>query len=125
MAGRLSCAFKEKEYFDYLMLKFSTPEEIFGPIDIKELKEGNYIRKTEKYLPTADFAFLDEIWKSNPAILNTLLTIINEKKFRNGNEMFDVPLKGLIGASNETPPKNEGLEALWDRFVVRLEILPL
>ncbi|MFZ4855943.1 MAG: AAA family ATPase [Desulfuromonadaceae bacterium] len=122
MARRLSCAFKDKEYFEYLMQKFSTPEEIFGPIDIVKLKVGSYYRKTENYLPKADFAFLDEIWKSNSAILNTLLTIINEKKFRNGDDDPNVPLKALIGASNETPKADEGLEALWDRFIVRLYV---
>ena len=76
-------------------------------------------------MPEADFAFLDEIWKSNPDILNTLLTIINEKKFKNGNEVKDVPLKVLFSASNETPPENQGLEALYDRFLVRLLVEPL
>lgn len=125
MARRLSCAFKDSKHFEYLMQKFSTPEEIFGPIDIAELKQGNYKRKTEGYLPTADFAFLDEVWKSNPAILNTLLTITNEKTFRNGDKVEKTPLKALIGASNELPQSGQGLEALWDRFVVRLEVLPM
>jgi len=125
MARRISCAFTDSRHFEYLMQKFSTPEEIFGPIDIAQLKQGNYVRKIKGYLPEADFAFLDERWKSNPPILNTLLTITNEKIFRNGDRIEKVPLKGLIGASNETPPKGEGLEALWDRFVVRLEVPPL
>lgn len=125
ISRRLSCAFKMDNYFEYLMQRFSTPEEVFGPVSISELKQDNYIRKTEKFLPTADFAFLDEIWKSSPAILNTLLTIINEKLFRNGLEVEKVPLKVLISASNETPPPNQGLEALYDRFLIRLFVPPM
>ena len=122
IARRVSLAFKDSEFFSYLMQKFSTPEEIFGPYSIKELRDDKLIRKTEKYLPTADFAFLDEIWKSSPAILNTLLTIINEKIFRNGDEDIKVPLKGIITASNEFPPENQGLEALYDRMIFRCNV---
>ena len=125
ISRRLSKVFKTKNYFEYLMQKFSTPEEVFGPISLTELKKDNYVRKTEGYLPTVEFAFLDEIWKSSPAILNTLLTIINEKTFKNGSKIEQVPLKVLISASNETPPKNQGLEALHDRFLTRLLVSPM
>ena len=125
ISRRLAKVFKSENYFEYLMQKFSTPDEVFGPVSIKELKNDNYIRKTDGYLPTAQFAFLDEIWKSSPAILNTLLTVINEKKFKNGKALLDVPLKVLISASNETPPKGQGLEALYDRFLTRLYVPPL
>lgn len=124
ISRRLSKAFKTENYFEYLMQKFSTPEEVFGPISISQLKQDNYIRKTSGYLPTCEFAFLDEIWKSSPAILNTLLTIINEKIYKNGNNIENVPLKVLISASNETPPHNQGLEALYDRFLTRLYVPP-
>ncbi|KAA8707764.1 BspA family leucine-rich repeat surface protein [Helicobacter canis] len=112
-------------FFAYLMNRFSTPEEIFGPIDIAELKQNRLTRSIQGYLPTAHFAFLDEIWKSSPAILNTLLTIINEKIYRDGNMDIKVPLKGLVCASNEFPAPNQGLEALYDRLIVRLKVLPV
>lgn len=125
VAKRVSYAFKDSKYFGYLMQRFSSPEDIFGPVSLEELKNDKYIRKIKGYLPDSDFAFLDEIWKSSPAILNTLLTIINERVFKNGYEEIKVPLKGLISASNETPPANQGLEALYDRFITRLTVYPL
>ena len=125
IARRLSHAFETSSYFEYLMHRFSTPEEVFGPVSITELKKDNFVRKTEGFLPQSDFAFLDEIWKSSPSILNTLLTIINEKSFRNGAEIEKAPLKALIAASNETPPPEQGLEALYDRFLVRLDVSPM
>ena len=125
IARRLSHAFETNSYFEYLMHRFSTPEEVFGPVSITELKKDNFLRKTEGFLPKSDFAFLDEIWKSSPSILNTLLTIINEKLFRNGTDVKPAPLKALIAASNETPPPGQGLEALYDRFLVRLNVPPI
>lgn len=125
ISRRIANAFDSPSYFECLMNRFSTPEELFGPVSIKELKEDRYIRKTDKYLPTAEFAFLDEIWKSSPAILNALLTLINEGIFRNGQELVKTPLKALIAASNETPEPNQGLDALYDRFIVRLMVGPI
>ncbi|WP_217358606.1 AAA family ATPase [Ruegeria arenilitoris] len=125
ISRRIASAFERPDYFEYLMNRFSTPEEVFGPVSIKDLKADRYTRKTENYLPTAEFAFLDEIWKSSPAILNTLLTLVNEHIFRNGTKVESAPLKALIAASNETPEPNQGLEALFDRFIVRLLVGPI
>ena len=129
LARRLKSAFADcqesSKYFEYLMQKFSTPDELFGPVSIEALREDRYERKTEGFLPSAHFAFLDEIWKSGPGILNTLLTLINEKLFRNGTKTEKVPLKALIAASNETPQSGQGLEALYDRFVVRMYVPPM
>lgn len=108
------------KFFDYLMSRFSQPDELFGPVSIKQLKDDNYERKTEYYLPKAQFAFLDEIWKANPAIQNALLTILNEHLFRNGKNLISVPLIGFVSASNELPTAGQGLEAIFDRFLIRL-----
>lgn len=109
----------EKDYFEYMLTRFTEPSEILGAIDIKELREGAYIRRIEGKLPTARMSFLDEIFKSNSAILNILLTIINEKKFYQEGKPVPVPLRVLFAATNEIPEQGE-LAALKDRFVLKI-----
>ncbi len=115
---------KQDEYFEYMLTKFTEPSEIMGPVDIQELKSGKYIRKIEGHLPTAKVVFLDEIFKANSAILNVLLTVINERKFYQEGRPISVPLISMFAASNEIPAFGE-FDALKDRFVIKAETLPV
>jgi MoxR-like ATPase len=108
----------DARYFEYLLTRFSEPNEIFGPIDIKAFREGTYVRRVEAMLPDADIVFLDEIFKSNSAILNSLLSILNERRFFTGSASIKVPLSSLYGATNEVP-NDDALGAVFDRFLVR------
>ena len=109
----------DARYFEYLLTRFTEPNEIFGPVDIKEFREGRYARRTENMLPEAEVVFLDEIFKSNSAILNSLLTVLNERRFASGPQMVRVPLISVFGASNEVP-NDDNLAAMFDRFLVRV-----
>jgi MoxR-like ATPase len=107
-------------HFEWLLTKFSTPEELFGPISFKGMENDEYRRITSGKLPEAETAFLDEIFKANSAILNALLSIVNERVFHNNGSSLQCPLISVIGASNELPEKEaEGLDALFDRFMLR------
>ncbi len=114
----------DEDYFEYMLTRFTEPSEIIGPIDINQLRDGRYIRREKGKLPTAQLAFLDEIFKSNSAILNILLTIINEKKFYQDGMPTPVKLRILFAATNEIPEQGE-LAALKDRFVLKAESLPV
>src|SRR5262245_34457587 len=110
----------EGDYFEYMLTRFTEPSEIVGPIDIGKLREGRYIRREQGKLPTARLGFLDEIFKSNSAILNILLTIINERKFYQDGVPMPVRLRVLFAATNEIPEQAE-LAALKDRFCLKAE----
>lgn len=109
----------DAQYFEYLLTRFTEPNELFGPVDIAAFREGRYTRRIEGMLPTAEVVFLDEIFKSNSAILNSLLHLINERKFQNGPEVLQVPLISLYAASNEVP-NDDNLAAMFDRFLIRV-----
>jgi MoxR-like ATPase len=109
----------DAKYFEYLLTRFTEPNELFGPVDIKAFREGVYTRKIDGMLPQAEIIFLDEIFKSNSAILNSLLTLINERRYSNGNNVVEVPLISVFAASNEVP-NDDALEAIFDRFLLRV-----
>lgn len=113
-----SQAFDGATYFEWLLSKYTVPEELFGPLDLQALKSGTYSRVTKGKLPEAHVAFLDEIFKSNSGVLNALLTAINERVFHDGVGARQIPLRIMVGASNELPDGAE-LAALYDRFLVR------
>ncbi|ULL15803.1 AAA family ATPase [Paenibacillus sp. H1-7] len=122
LARAISQLFGTSEWFDYLLTRFTTPDEMFGPVSLQQLKQDLYVRQTAGYLPSSSFAFLDEIFKANSAILNALLSILNERIFFNGREKENVPLVFLMAASNELPEENDQLTALYDRFLIRYEV---
>ncbi len=124
VARRLRLAFAEATCFERLLTRFTVPEELFGPLSIKALENDRYHRQIQGYLPSAHIVFLDEIFKANSAILNALLTLLNERLFDNGLERQRTPLVAVIGASNELPAAGE-LDALADRFLLRLHVGPV
>src|SRR6202453_1416465 len=107
------------QYFEYLLTRFTEPNEIFGPVDIAAFREGRYERRIEGMLPTAEIVFLDEVFKSNSAILNALLTLLNERRYTSGGASIRCPLLSAFGASNEVPG-DETLTAIYDRFILRI-----
>ncbi|MCM2306802.1 MAG: AAA family ATPase [Sulfuritalea sp.] len=121
LARRLHTAFRDAGYFERLLTRFSVPEELFGPLSIKALEEDRYERHTAGFLPDASIAFIDEVFKANSAILNALLTLLNEREFDNGAGRQRCPLISAVGATNEVP-EDEIAEAFFDRFLVRLPV---
>jgi MoxR-like ATPase len=121
LADELCRRIEGANYFQWLLTRFTTPEEVFGAVSLKALEQDDYRRVTSHKLPEAQIAFLDEIFKANSSILNAILTLINERLFHNGKEIVSVPLLTLFGASNELPEDDE-LMALYDRFLVRFVV---
>ncbi|MDP2135422.1 MAG: AAA family ATPase [Sulfuritalea sp.] len=121
LARRLHTVFRDARYFERLLTRFSVPEELFGPLSIKALEEDRYERHTDGFLPDASIAFIDEVFKANSAILNALLTLLNEREFDNGAGRQHCPLISAIGATNEVPEDEIG-EAFFDRFLVRMPV---
>jgi len=111
-------------WFERLVTRFTVPEELFGPLSLSALDEGRYERQTDAYLPTADVAFLDEVFKANSAILNALLGILNERVFDQGAQRVAVPLACLVAAANELPD-DDGMRAFQDRFLFRCDVSPV
>lgn len=115
----LSSCIKDGKNFEYLLTRFTEPNEIFGPFDIRKLKDGELVTNTEGMMPEASMVFFDEIFNANSAILNSLLTALNEKTFRRGKETKKLPALIFVGASNVLP-EDEALNALLDRFLIRV-----
>ena len=111
----------DASYYDYLLTRFTEPNEIFGPVDIQAFRQGNYRRRIEGMLPEAEIAFMDEIFKANSAILNSLLGVLNSRRFSHGNTTISVPLISMFAASNEVP-NDDALSALFDRFLLRARV---
>jgi MoxR-like ATPase len=108
-------------YFEYLLTRFSEPNEVFGPIDLARLREGTVATVTTRMLPEGEFVFLDELFNANSAILNNLLTVLNERVYRRGAEVHQLPLLSLFAASNHLP-EDDALTALFDRFLLRCHV---
>jgi MoxR-like ATPase len=121
LADELCRRIEGASYFQWLLTRFTTPEEVFGAVSLRALEQDDYRRVTARKLPEAHIAFLDEIFKANSSILNAILTVINERLFHNGKEIVKVPLLSLFGASNELPEDDE-LLALYDRFLLRFVV---
>ena len=124
LARRLHRSFREARYFERLLTRFSVPEELFGPLSIRALEEDRYERQIAGFLPEASIAFIDEVFKANSAILNALLTLLNEREFDNGTGRLRCPLISVVGATNEVPADEVG-GAFFDRFLLRVPVAPV
>ena len=119
MLARRLASVCDGRYFERLLTRFTLPEEVWGPLSLQALRrEDRLLRQTAGYLPEAEVAFLDEVFKASPGVLNSLMSILNERVFDNGSERHEIPLWCMVGASNELPERDV-LDALYDRFLLR------
>jgi MoxR-like ATPase len=116
---RLFARLIDARYFEYLLTRFTEPNELFGPVDMVAFREGAYRRRVEGMLPEAEVVFLDEVFKANSAILNSLLTLLNERRYACGGAVLECPLLSVFSASNEVP-NDDNLLAVFDRFLLRV-----
>jgi MoxR-like ATPase len=116
---RLFAQLIDARYFEYLLTRFTEPNELFGPVDMSAFRQGEYRRRVDGMLPEAEIVFMDEVFKANSAILNSLLTLLNERRYANGPNIVQCPLLSVFGASNEVP-NDDNLQALFDRFLLRV-----
>jgi MoxR-like ATPase len=127
LCNSLTAAIDGAAAFTRLLTKFSTPEELFGPLSLSALRQDRHERQTTGYLPTAEIGYVDEVFKSSSAILNTLLTLMEERRFDNGTNRVNCPIRILIGSSNEYPggEGQQELGAMFDRFLIRKNVRPV
>jgi len=123
VARRLASVFRDATLFEYLLSGYTTPDELFGPVSIRALREEDTLRRnTTGYLPEADIAFLDELWNASSPILNTLLNAVGERRFRNGSAFVAIPLRTTLASAARLPDEDAGLAQLWDRFLLRIPV---
>ena len=124
LVREISNGFKNSKFFAYLLSPTTDPSELFGPVAVSKLLKDEYVRDVEGYLPSANIAFLDELFRGSSAVLNSLLTILNERTFNNGREVIQTPIQSIVAATNSFPTE-ESLQAFCDRFLFRPTVEPL
>jgi len=105
-------------YFGYLLTPTTDPSEVFGPVAVTKLLKDEYTRDVTGYLPDSHIGFLDELFRGSSAILNSLLTLLNERTFNNGKTIVKTPIQSIVAATNSWPDE-ESLQAFADRFLFR------
>ena len=120
----VSNGFQGSKFFGYLLSPTTDPSELFGPVAVSKLLKDEYTRDVDGYLPSSNIAFLDELFRGSSAVLNSLLTILNERTFNNGKQLITTPIQSIVAATNSFP-QEESLQAFCDRFLFRPTITGL